>query len=367
MFNFYFIVNGPGEIAGWLYPLVDWVKKRSFDWIKDINFYTILVPCQFATGEEKRVLEEFNFFKEIIPPDLYWKNFVNKPKGKNIIFHFGGDLFFNGILSKIWKSYSIAYIEKKYFWLFLFNLVYSSKDLKDPKIRYVGELRFENLNKNAFSKKSNRIALFPGSRDYALRFYFPFYLALIKEIYKLYPDLQFTFFLSQFLRRETIDQYLRKLNSLLKELPIEIKILKNWKEQVNDFLFALTLPGTTTLQLGYSGIPMLVLLPLHRPEYLPIEGFGHFLKGRFRNFLVEIYLKNNPYLAIPNKYKRGVVPEIIGRFNYKKVIKYILDILENRELIEKMHMELIGIFPELDVSPSEIIWSDIYEILEKNF
>lgn len=367
MYNFYFIINGPGEISGWLYPLILRIKKKDYSWIKNMNFYTILVPCQFATGEEKRVLEELNFFKEVISPEKYWKNFITKPKSKNIIFHFGGDLFFNGILGKIWKSYSIAYIEKKYPWIFLYNLVYSSKDLKNPKIKYVGELRFENLNKDAFSKESNRIALFPGSRDYALRFYLPFYLALIKEIHKFYPELQFTLFFSQFLRKDIIEQFLINLNQLLKDLPIKIEILKDWEKQVNNFLFAITLPGTTTLQLGYSGIPMLVLLPLHRPEYLPMEGISHFLKGKIKNLLIEIYLKKNPYLALPNKYKKGIVPEIVGRFDFKKVIKYLLEVLENREMIEKIHKELMEIFPEIDTCPSEMIWGDIYEILAKNF
>ncbi|MCX7845384.1 MAG: hypothetical protein N2312_02105 [Dictyoglomaceae bacterium] len=367
MFDFYFIINGPGEISGWLYPLISWIKERDLDWVKNINFYTILVPCQFATGEEKRVLEEFNFFKEIISSNKYWENFIYKPKNKNIIFHLGGDLFFNGVLGKIWRSFSIAYVEKKYSWLFLYKNIYSSKDLKDPKIKYVGELRFENLNRYAFSKKSNRVALFPGSRDYALRFYLPFYLALIKEICKFYPELQFTIFLSQFLRRDITEKILMRLYPLLRDLPVEIEVLRDWKKQVNNFLFAITLPGTTTLQLGYSGIPMLVLLPLHRPEYLPMEGFANFIKGKVRNLLINIYLKKNSYLALPNKYKPGVVPEIIGRFDFKKVIKYILKIMDNRELIEKIHGDLIEIIPEICTYPSEIIWSDIYEILEKDF
>ncbi|MEN2984072.1 MAG: hypothetical protein ABDH25_03495 [Dictyoglomaceae bacterium] len=366
MFNFYFIVNGPGEISGWLYPLISYIKEKNLDWTKNVNFYTILVPCQFATGEEERVLEEFSFFKKIFSPNEYWKNFIYKPQNKNIIFHLGGDLFFNGILGKLWKSYSIAYIEKKYTWTFLFNLIYSSKDFKNPKMKYVGELRFENLNRSAFSKESNRIAFFPGSRDYALRFYLPFYLALIKEIHKFYPDLKFVIFISQFLRKDVVGKFLLRFNSFIRELPIDIEFLRDWRKQINNLFFAVTLPGTITLQLGYSGIPMLVLLPLHRPEYLPMEGLANFLKGRIRNLVIDIYLKKNLYLSFPNKYSPGVVPEIIGKFDFKKVIKYFLEILGDRELIERMHKNLIEIFPDNNIRPSEIIWGDIYEILEKN-
>jgi len=367
MLKFYFIVNGPGEISGWLYPLINWVKNKDLYWIKYIDFYVILVPCQYATGEERKFLEKFNFFKEIIPPDDYWKNFGKRPKGKNIIFHFGGDLFFNGFLGKIWKSYTIAYVEKRYPWLFLYDFIYSTKELNDKKIKYVGDLRFENINRKAFSIESNKIALFPGSRDYALRFYFPFYVALIKELNRYFPEFKFIFFLSPFLKNDIISQYLNKLNLLIKELPIEIKILDDWKKEINNFLFAITLPGTTTIQLGYSGIPMLVILPLHRPEYLPMEGLTHYLKGSIKNYFIELYLRRNKYLSLPNKYKPGVIPEIVGRFSFKKVVKYLLEILENKGLIEKIHYDLLDIFPEIERSPSEIIWSEIYyEILEKN-
>ncbi|PMQ01844.1 MAG: hypothetical protein CBR30_04035 [Dictyoglomus sp. NZ13-RE01] len=366
MNDFYFLVNGPGEIAGWLYPLVKTLKRKSFNWIKDTNFYCVLVPCQFATGEEKKVVESFNFFKRIFTPEEYYGLFRRKKQGKTIVFHLGGDLFFNGILSKIWNAYSIAYIEKKYFWDFFFDKVYSSRFLSQ-KIKCVGDLRFENLNRNAFSVHSNKIALFPGSRDYALRFYLPFYMALIKEINRFYPNLSFTFFFSPFLRSEVINYYLKRLSPIMENLPIEIKILKDWEEDIKDILFSITLPGTTTIQLAYSGIPMLVILPLHRPEYLPLEGIAHFLKGKVRNKLVDFYLKKNPYLALPNRYKEGIVKEIVGKFNFQDVLKYLLDILNDRNVIYKMHKDLEETFPLMEINPSEVIWSDLNEILEKNF
>ena len=40
---------------------------------------------------------------------------------------------------------------------------------------------------------------------------------------------------------------------------------------------AVTIPGTNTLELGIAGVPSLVLLPLNKPEVIPLEGPGHWL------------------------------------------------------------------------------------------
>ena len=40
---------------------------------------------------------------------------------------------------------------------------------------------------------------------------------------------------------------------------------------------ALTIPGTNTLELGIAGVPTVVILPLNRPEIIPLEGAGHWL------------------------------------------------------------------------------------------
>jgi hypothetical protein len=37
---------------------------------------------------------------------------------------------------------------------------------------------------------------------------------------------------------------------------------------------ALTIPGTNTLELGIAGVPAVVVLPLNRPEIIPLEGRG---------------------------------------------------------------------------------------------
>jgi lipid-A-disaccharide synthase len=358
----YFIANGPGEIVGWLYPLVQWIREYKPFWSKYLSYYLILNPCQFASGEEERVVRTWEFFEEIFLPDEYWKLFKFK-EANSIIFHIGGDLFFNLALAKKWKSKSLAYLEKDFYWEKFYNRIYASKVLKYKKAVVVGDLRFDFLPNNGFSN-NNRIALFPGSRTYGLRFYLPFYFMLANEILKDFLDLKFTLFFSPFLNPSEKEKILEKLKPLWKDLPIEFRDLKDMRE-VNGYLLAITLPGTNTLQLAYMKIPMLVILPLHRPEYLPLEGIGNLVKGRIRDFIIRAYLNGNPYLALPNKIYPGVVPEIVGKFSFKDVLEFLKRLIDNREMILNIHNELKEKFNK-DYLSSELIWKDFYhEILEK--
>ncbi|MFN3698983.1 MAG: hypothetical protein ACK4SU_02145 [Dictyoglomus sp.] len=357
MIELYFAVNGPGEIAGWLYPLIRWLKEYSPYWVKHLTFNVILTPCQFASGEEENVLRSWNFFNSIIPSHKYW-NCFNGKKDNSILFHIGGDLFFNFALSKVWKSIPIAYIEKEFWVGRFYRRIYSVKDMKLRNSISVGDLRFDFLPDNGFSE-TGKIALFPGSRAYGLKFYIPFYLALVKELIKDFNNLSFTMFFSPFINKAIKDKFIEKFKPLFEELPIKVEDLTDMNK-VKNYLLAITLPGTNTIQLAYMKIPMFVVFPLHRPEFIPLEGLANIFKGKIRERLIEFYLSRNPYLALPNKLYPGIVPEIVGKFQLKDVVTFLKNSLYNRKILLKIHEDLKEKFHK-DYLTSEIIWNDLYD------
>lgn len=363
MKEIYFLVNGPGEISGWLYPLIRWVEEYNPDWIRDFSFNVILTPCQFASGEEENVLRSWNFFDRIISSKDYWKCFRLTKKQSSILFHIGGDLFFNLILSRIWKSIPVAYVEKEFWSERFYSRVYSIRDIKFKNSIPVGDLRFDFLPNNGFSEKG-KVALLPGSRAYGLRFYIPFYLALVRELVRDFNDLSFTVFFSPFINKDIKNRIINKFRPFFEMFHIEIEDLTNMNK-LKDYSLAITLPGTNTIQLAYMKIPMFVILPLHRTEFIPLEGLANIIRGRLRDKLIEVYLSKNPYLALPNKMYPGIVPEMVGKFQFKDVVIALKKILYNREILVKIHMALKERFNKNYLS-SEIIWNDIRdEILEK--
>jgi lipid-A-disaccharide synthase len=96
---------------------------------------------------------------------------------------------------------------------------------------------------------------------------------------------------------------------------------------------AITIPGTNTLELALAGLPSLVLLPLHKPELLPLEGIWHWLfllpgaRILKQNFIMRLESRI-PHLALPNQWLgERVFPELRGVFSPAEVAIAGLELL----------------------------------------
>ena len=71
------VSNGPGELATWVSPVVDELKKINESKYKDkklnITLRLVLVPCPNATGKEFIVANSWNKFELITKSKSFWK------------------------------------------------------------------------------------------------------------------------------------------------------------------------------------------------------------------------------------------------------------------------------------------------------
>src|SRR5690606_9488165 len=80
-------------------------------------------------------------------------------------------------------------------------------------------------------------------------------------------------------------------------------------------------PGTNTLELGIAGVPAIVLLPMNRPELIPLEGAGHWLGliplvGRYlKRYAVKLFVEGlSVPVSLPNRLTgEDLMVEINGR------------------------------------------------------
>ena len=103
------ISNGPGELATWVYPVVDELNKinKSLcdDDKNDFSLRLVLVPCPSSTGKEFEVANSWNKFELITKSKSFWKllikpnSFADWPK-KGIVIFLGGDQFWSILLAK---------------------------------------------------------------------------------------------------------------------------------------------------------------------------------------------------------------------------------------------------------------------------
>ncbi len=378
--------NSPGEVSTWVKPTV---KELKLIYPESI-IHVFLPPCVFASGSEKRVLLKMVEIDRVYDKNEYLKYILlrKNPRGftpgeKGIVIFLGGDLFHAVLLGKRLSYPVLAYSEG------VFNsskniikyMVPDSRTEKkllkrgatEEKVEIIGNLMLDAIDP-VFSRKEVDqflnigddfiITLFPGSRLAEVEYMLPFFiegiiLLLNKEIedennYKIllsrspfvkeeqlsnifYDYLQSHELTGDYIKADKYDilkiyKNIIDKNGNPKEIVLEILVFTSLQYtlmQITDL--ALTIPGTNNLELAYFGTAMLVLLPLNKPESIPLEGpLG--LIGQI------------PILG--TTLKRILVPKMAQRFKFVSLINIIAD----EELVPEIKgvLQPIDLFKEID-------------------
>ena len=189
---------------------------------------------------------------------------------------------------------------------------------------------------------SKVISLFPGSREYEVKYVLPFLLKVAEQITKGTNDIQLFISCSPFL---DLDVLAKAIDS--KQVELHRKFIdgasgrivegENWPyietenglqvpiisgaqyDLMNVSDLALVTPGTVTAELAALGIPMVVVTPLNKAEEIVIDGIMNYTgkipvvgKKIKRNAVLNV-AKKMKYVAIPNKKAdKYLVPEFVG-------------------------------------------------------
>ncbi|HEU4741961.1 MAG TPA: sugar synthetase, partial [Meiothermus sp.] len=226
----------------------------------------------------------------------------------------------------------------------------------DPaRLQVVGNLVLDAIAETHLSPHSKKppigadVLLFPGSRPFAARYLLGFMLRAAELLAQQKPGLRFAWVQSRLLPDAVVEEALAAEGSrvfggvsarlregwLISEHGLEVQVVDESLRYpaMQQAKLALTIPGTNTLELAFSGLPAAVLLPLHKPELIPLEGIlhwigmlpgGHWLKR-------QAVLKAEPriaHLALPNQWLgERVYPELRGVFGPELVAQVGLDLL----------------------------------------
>ena len=124
---------------------------------------------------------------------------------------------------------------------------------------------------------------------------------------------------------------------------------------ISDML--VTLPGTNTAEAMYMGLPMLVLMPLNRPDLIHFDGlFGLIgnapLIGKWiKTMVVHILKKKKRYYSLANSNaNKMIVKEVIGIIKPTSLAHDILAIYNTPSALTKMKKELARFKPKKSVA-----------------
>lgn len=384
LINFVITTNSPGEVSAWVKPVVKEIKNNY----PDSKITVFLTPCVFASGSEEKVLYNIPEIDQVYTKKDYLSYIIlrkkpfNLPRGKNgIVLFLGGDLLHSVLLAKRFNYPVIAYTEGVYnnynqIKKFLVPDLKTKEKLlnkgaEEKKVELIGNLMLDaidvmpekELAKVVQADGKFKITLFPGSRPAQFEYMLPFFLDAVNE----FENKNISFFLSQspFISDEKMEEICQKYlsskdikgryrahktykNLNFDQNNIDIEIYKDrqyYLMQISDL--ALTIPGTNNLELAYLGTPMLVLLPLNRPDLIPLEGLlgliGQipYLGKKIKGYIIPKIEERTEFVALINRIAgKEIAPEIRGILEPEVLVDKIEYYLRNNEQLKAMSKDL---------------------------
>ncbi len=386
--HIFIMANSPGELAGWVRPTVEKLKEKQ----KKVIIIVVIPPCQYASGMEREVVENFPEVDLVVGPSQYLKylflgirpsSFRGVKRG--VVVFLGGDPFHAVVLSKRLGLPAVAYMQKlrwkRYFKKFMVlnqaaREKFMAKRAEENKVFVVGDLtvdgiklgmsREEVCSRWGLNSGNFIISILPGSRPEMVRYMTPFFLRAAELIKKELPKTQFLLALSPFVPKEelvSLDESevskvfqgakikLKKDNEkwkLITESDLEVLVVEGRQyEALNVAHLIITIPGTHTLEAAYLGIPMLVAVPLNKPEVIPLDGLAGLVGGvplfgsSIKRWVVKWCAKRIKFTAIPNiRAGREIIPEIRGVIEAEDVAKEAIKLLRDPNGLARMREEL---------------------------
>jgi len=373
------VSNGPGELYTWVKPVLAELRQRY----PGVKTCISLIPCQFASGSEARIAATFGA-DTVTTPQAFVRFMTTgqRPDGLGNTHGFtlslGGNTRFalklaNRLNYPAYRYSFVPYWHPKLRRLF----VHDQRAARKARLLGAPAERLEvvgNLVADAVALASPipepgkpHIVLIPGSRDLFARHLIPFMIALADALGRAFPEACFVWPVSRLLSDETIragiaGEERATLGGLAGErqgetifTPSGSRIDMVSEEEryahMKAAQLAITIPGTNTLELGLAGVPSLVILPLNRPELIPLEGPGHWLSlvplvgNALKRQAVKLAAPRLP-VSLPNSMTgEELMVEIKGVVSAELVVAQATALLRNPAELARRRARLAATMP----------------------
>jgi len=388
------VSNGPGELATWVKPVLDYlIKQKSKSINLNIPNYKLvlsLVPCPNATGKEYTVASDWqildliipakNFLKLLIKPSL----FGSWPRNGVVVF-LGGDQFWNVLLAKRLGYESITYAEWIARWpRWNLHIAAMNEEVRNiipkkfkKKCQVIGDLMADVKNNLSPIHEINNkkwIAILPGSKKAKLSIGIPFFLEVADRIKECGDNINLMIPIAPTTELEDFIFFQSAKNPITKYYSSNIKSIKKIENSIFNYVLetckntkifilqqnsnhnilsqcklALTTVGANTAELAAINLPMIVVLPTqHLNAMNAWDGiFGIIgrikLLNRIQTFIIKRwYLKNNKFLAWPNiKANKQIIPERVGIITPKDISDEAIYLLNEKNLLVEQKLNLL--------------------------
>jgi lipid-A-disaccharide synthase len=345
------LTNGPGELWGWARPVIVELRNRGHS----VSLW--LLPCPFASGYEREAASRLGVDKLEGPSGSAWIWHALGQEKTDCVLQLGGDLFFGRRLaghSNV-PLFCYAYGFKKGMKHARLFTAYPSMAAgiaaklpksKSPSVRVIGDLVKDSLalDRTAGTFKwegGPRLLFFPGSRPLIRRMSLEWLPAIVRRLKRLIPTVQFATSFSPFTPES--------------EFPLwadaGLNPLKAGTRVMDSADYALTQPGTNTLEMMHYGLPALVAAPMAFLKAIPVSGLVGLTSSlpRIGPTLKEWTIRKglrryNDFLSWPNRIAdRMILDEAMGDLTPEDLADRAAESLRDEEKRAQARADLLAL------------------------
>ena len=334
--------NGPGEVAGWLRPLLRALYRRQ----PDLEALVFLVPDDYATGVEAKIVRDSFPAARVFTPKEYLKFAFGArleclPARVDLVQYIGGDLLHAARVHARLKGRAATYKFSRRSYRSLFDRAFAvdARNVEQlaawgtppQRIERVGNLAIDGALFEAGLERepgtpSDGVLIMPGSRSYEIENLVPFYFAAALRMLRERPGLRIAFALSPFTSRAQVaaaivagghPRMFGRSGRFVTEAgrdflatesdDVRIPLLTNALAAARSARLVLTIPGTKTIELAVLGKPAIAITPLNAPELVAINGPLTYLN---RIPLIGVPLKRAAAVAVARRFVFHTQPNI---------------------------------------------------------
>jgi hypothetical protein len=376
------VTNGPGELYTWTQPVLRALREAD----KTIKITISLVPDQFTSGNEAAIAQSFDADAVTTPKEfLTYMATGRKPDA------LGGD---KGVLIGLGGSATMAlqlgnrlnYPTYRYSFNPNWNrglqklFVHDERTFRNArllgapkeKLELVGNLVADAVQQSTPLENPGEphILLLAGTRDAFSVVLIPFIIALADRLGQELPNARFVWPVVRLLKSETIETGIaglekdvlggmagrREGNKIFTPSGSVIEMITEAQRHAHmrSANLAVTIPGTNTLELGIAGVPSVVMLPLNKPEVIPLEGVGQWLGlipgvGTFiKRRAVKLFVEGLKLpVSLPNRFSgEDLMLEVKGKISVEQIADVMLSLLGNPNDLSWRRERLLVTMPQ---------------------
>jgi hypothetical protein len=376
------VTNGPGELYTWTQPVLRALREAD----RKLKITISLVPDQFTSGNETAIAQSFDADAVTTPKEfLTYITTGRKPDAlgseKGVVIGLGGSA---GMALQLGNR--LNYPTYRYSFNPNWNrslrklFVHDERTFRNARLLGAPKERLElvgNLVADAVQQSTPlenpgkpHILLLAGTRDAFSVVLIPFIIALADRLGKELPDARFVWPVVRLLKRETIEAGIaglekdvlggmagrREGNKIFTPSGSVIEMITEAERHAHmrSADLAVTIPGTNTLELGIAGVPSVVMLPLNKPEVIPLEGIGQWLGlipgvGTFiKRRAVKLFVEGLKLpVSLPNRFSgEDLMLEIRGKISVEQISEAMLLLLGNPSDLARRRERLLLTMPQ---------------------